>query len=136
MGNGPTSSALTAPLEEARRGGQKGALWQPPSLPPWKEPDAGGTRALFGCPHCPRGRGQTRGGKRRSLADALPAPGEGGQTRVGNGPTSSALTAPVEEARHGGQKGALWQAPSLPPWKQPDVGGKRARDANLHCPRV
>ena len=48
---------------------------RPPCLP-WKQPDAGGKRALFGCPRCPRGRGQTRVAEGRSLAVALPAPVE------------------------------------------------------------
>ena len=41
MGNGHSSGALAAPV--AGRGGQKGALQQAPLLPPWNEPDAGGT---------------------------------------------------------------------------------------------
>ena len=116
MGNGSTWSALTAPVEEARRGGQKAALWQAPSLPPWKQPDAGGKRALFGCPHCPRGRGQTRGAQKALSGRRPPCP-------RGRRPDTGWETGPL-------------QVPLLPPWKRPDTRGKKALSARRpHCPR-
>ena len=77
-------------MEEARHGWEKRALWQTPSL------DAGGKTALFGCPHCPRGRGQTQV-VRRALSGKRPfCPRGRSQTRAGNGHSADALAAPVE----------------------------------------
>ena len=135
VGNGHSSGALTASVEEARRltRGQKGALWQAPSLPPWKEPDAGGKRALFGALAAPVEEAR-HGGQKGALWQAPSLP-PWKQLDVGGKRARDANLPSLPPWKRPDAGGALWQAPSLPPWKEPDAGGKRALFGCPHCPR-
>ena len=79
-------------------------------------PDASGKRGSPRVPSLPPVWTAKRGWQKGTLWQGPPLPlSEGGQTRVVNGLTASALTAPGVEARRGWQKGTLRRDPFLPP---------------------
>ena len=100
--------------------------------------------ALSGVPTTDRGKyPKTRTLKHSGIllktalaCSTLTAPGEGGQTQGAQAPLHRALTAPVEEARHGGFSASVQPLPLLPPVRRPDCPGRRALfDRGPPCPR-